>query len=397
MNKLYETDSYMRETKTRVTGCEKTERGIYAMFEDAIFFPHEGGQYADTGAVVWNEKKIELIDGIVFEDELSGESLVKYLVSEEIPVGSEVLLVLDWEKRFMRMQNHTGEHILTGVIHNKYGFDNVGFHLSDDDFVTLDLNGVLSYEEVIQLEETANEVIYSNYPVKDSYPTDSELAEINYRSKKDIKGQVRLITIGNENNTIDICACCAPHVKQTGEVGIIKVVSVINWKGGIQISMLAGKRALKFINEEQDIVREVSRKLSTNMVNISTAIDLNRNEVMRLTNELIAETQGRAFDQIDLLDNGDAHIIFVSENAGSVVMKNVFNALCEKFADYVGVFSGNDEKGYMYYAGSCNLDSKILANKMREKLDAKGGGSSRMIQGKINVSRKNILDFFGND
>ena len=270
MIKLYEKQSYLRECEAVVTDCFAKDGSLYVRLDRTILFPEEGGQYADLGELVYGDNNLVRVLGGELTDK-SGSDII-YRVDKEVPLG-EVRCILDWDLRYERMQNHSGEHVLTGTIHNEFGYDNVGFHLSDDGPVTLDMNGVLTWEEVMEMERKANEIIYNNLPITDSYPVSDELANISYRSKIEIEGQVRLITIGDKDNPVDVCACCAPHVKTTGEIGIIKVISMVNWKGGVRISMLAGRRALRYINDRFDIIRNVTERLTTSFDNAPGIID----------------------------------------------------------------------------------------------------------------------------
>ncbi|MCR5507282.1 MAG: alanyl-tRNA editing protein [Lachnospiraceae bacterium] len=393
MSKLYETDSYIKEVTTSVTGSYTDDKGRHCVtFEDTIFFPEEGGQNADTGIVIPayddgtydEDAAIKLLGGAV----LGGSPV--YFLSDEIKEGSSVICRLDWDMRYDRMQNHTGEHILTGVIHNAFGFDNVGFHLSDTGFVTLDLNGTLSYEKVIEMEEEANKVIYLNLPVKDSYPSRDELKNIDYRSKIEIEGQVRLITVGDDKTRVDVCACCAPHVARTGEVGIIKVISVINWKGGIRISILCGRRALLYINKEHDILKKVAESLSTDIVNVPELVDSYRFQVADLNAGLANEKALRVIDKV--IADDKIKCVFGEPGLPPEAMKDIYNVLKEKRQGRIGVFAGSDDEGYRFNAGGD--DPLALLSELKDKLGAKGGGSPEMIQGRINAGRKEIERLF---
>lgn len=380
MNKLYETQSYLKECKATITSLEERGGEYYVTLSDTIFFPEEGGQYADTGYIIHNGEKVRLLGGI-FGTENS------YRIERAIQAGSEVDCVLDFDIRYDRMQNHSGEHLLTGVIHNAYGYNNVGFHLSDDGPVTLDLSGPMTYEQAIEMEKVANSLIYANLPIKDSYPTREELASIEYRSKIEIEGQVRLITIGDDMQTIDVCACCAPHVKSTGEIGIIKILSVVNWKGGVRISMLAGRRALEYINHEHDIIRNLTGILTTNQDNILGQVTSHIQEINELKGKL-----ARAYEQsvLDRIESENLKYVFLDKDFPAASMKNIYNILTECNDGYVGVFAGDDESGYRYFAGSKILDSRNIANEFKEKFAAKGGGKPEMVQGQITASKEEI-------
>lgn len=406
MSRIYERDSYIKELKTVVTAAGTDDKGRhYVELEDTIFFPEEGGQNADTGELLLcdNEKRVRVLDGIIsgrntcssasfggkdFPGDETEGIRIRYIVSEPVPAGTDVLCRLDWGDRFDRIQNHSGEHILSGLMHKRFGVDNVGFHLSDKGPVTVDFNRPISFEQLMEVQDEANLVIWSDVPVKVSFPAREELEGIDYRSKIEIDGQVRLISIG-ENDEVDICACCAPHVAMTGEIGILKILSVINWKGGIRVSMLCGRRALEYLNREHDLLTNLAKSMSTEAVNVPGIVDSYREEIVNLKSELAGIKEKNLLEEA-----GRERIIFTDDNIPATVMKNVYNALTEKYDGFVGIFVGNDESGYRYNAGSRDLDSGDLAARLRETFGAKGGGNSEMIQGKVTAGKEDIYRLF---
>ncbi|MDD6010640.1 MAG: alanyl-tRNA editing protein [Lachnospiraceae bacterium] len=383
MVKLYEKQSYLSECEAVVTDCFTKDGFVYVRLDRTIFFPEEGGQYADLGELVYGDNtSVRLLGGEVTDK--SGKDII-YRVESEVPVG-EVKCILNWDLRYERMQNHSGEHVLTGTIHNEFGYDNVGFHLSDDGPVTLDMNGVLTWEEVMEMERKANEVIYNNLPITDSYPTGAELANLSYRSKIEIEGQVRLITIGDKDNPIDVCACCAPHVKTTGEIGIIKVISMVNWKGGVRISMLAGRRALRYINDRFDIIRSVTERLTTSFDNVPDIIDGYKKEIGE-SKALINKTYVSLAEKI--CSASGSPFVFFDSDCPMSAMKNILSTLINMTDGYAGVFVGEDGS-YRYMIGSKDKDSRIVASLLKEKLDARGGGKSDSVQGQVASCKEDI-------
>lgn len=383
MVKLYEKQSYLSECEAVVTDCFTKDGFVYVRLDRTIFFPEEGGQYADLGELVYGDNtSVRLLGGEVTDK--SGKDII-YRVESEVPVG-EVKCILNWDLRYERMQNHSGEHVLTGTIHNEFGYDNVGFHLSDDGPVTLDMNGVLTWEEVMEMERKANEVIYNNLPITDSYPTGAELANLSYRSKIEIEGQVRLITIGDKDNPIDVCACCAPHVKTTGEIGIIKVISMVNWKGGVRISMLAGRRALRYINDRFDIIRSVTERLTTSFDNVPDIIDGYKKEIGE-SKALINKTYVSLAEKI--CSASGSPFVFFDSDCPMSAMKNILSTLINMTDGYAGVFVGEDGS-YRYMIGSKDKDSRIVASLLKEKLGAKGGGKPDSIQGQVAACKEDI-------
>ena len=398
--KLNETESYLKELKTKITECSREGDSVYIKLQETIFFPEEGGQYSDTGEIILtgngspqeDRPPIHILKGELLGSPTEGETDIRYLVDGELEEGTEVLLRLDWQKRFIRMQNHSGEHILSGLIHDRYGLDNVGFHLSDDEPVTLAFNGILSDAQVSGIENLANEVIYENLPITDSYPSKEELEALSYRSKLDIKAQVRLITVGEKDRIIDVCACCAPHVSKTGAIGLIKIISAIKYKGGTQLSILCGKRAYDYINRNLEALDKTCRVFSTNSSDLPLIAGKMKDENVLLNTRIAVLTEERIID--DIKTGVYENLVFTDMELTAVNMKNIYNALTGLKDGWCGIFAGNDEKGYRYYAGGKNLDARLLADEMKKYLDAKGGGSAEMIQGKTSATKDRLENFF---
>ena len=276
MIRHYETDSYLKECRAAVVSCEETQGGWLLELDESIFFPEEGGQNADTGILKpeGSDREIKLLDGQIGKD-----GRVRYLTEEPIAAGTAVTCLLDFEKRFSRMQQHSGEHIVSGLVHKTYGYDNVGFHLSDDNLVTLDFNGLLSYEQAMELEMRANQAVWATLPVWVLFPSREELAGLDYRSKKEIDGQVRLVEVGEGKEQIDLCACCAPHVASTCEIGMIRILQLQNYKGGVRMGILCGKRALEHEQREWKRLTDIARSLSTGVGQIPESVEALQQEI----------------------------------------------------------------------------------------------------------------------
>lgn len=336
--RLYDADAYQTEFEATVLACEEVEKKdgrVYQVWLDqTLFFPEEGGQSPDMGT----------IDGVEVLDVQIKNEVITHTLAAPLTVGTTVKGVVDWKHRFYNMQQHSGEHIFSGIVHKKFGYDNVGFHLSDS-IVTMDFNGVISPKEITEIEEKVNQAIIENIPVEVSYPSKEELKELDYRSKIEIEGQVRIVTIPG----YDVCACCAPHVRRTGEIGSLKVMNVQSYKGGVRVSILCGFRALDAFRQKADIITELMAEFSTSQDAILFEADL--------------ETP---------------------------VVRGVVNGLVEKFAGISAVFVGNDENGYQFIVGSKNKDCRQIAATLREKLSARGGGSDKMIQGSVAATQLQI-------
>ena len=390
--KIYEERSFLRELTTTVTDSFSEDGKNFIMLKETIFFPEEGGQYADTGWIECGGKSVRVLNGELIGNASESETDIRYEVDSPIESGSRVHCKLDWQNRLDRMENHSGEHILSGLIHNLFGYNNIGFHLSDDEPVTLVCDGKLTAEQSALLEKKANEAIRDNLSITDSYPTREETEEISYRSKIDIAGQVRLITIGDEADPLDVCACCAPHVEFTGMVGIIKILSSAPAKGGTQLSFLCGRRAFEYIDHSLGLLKGLADSFSTNQENVPGLVDKLRDDNRVLREKLSSSFQKSILESVRSGEH-EGPVITDLELA-PVDMKNIFNELIQVIEGYTGVFSGSDEKGYVYYAGGRNLDARKLGELMKEKLSAKGGGSSDMIQGRTSETSAGIMEFW---
>ena len=234
-DKLYEEDAYLREFEAEVTGCVPAEGGWLVTLDRTAFYPEGGGQPADTGT----------LGGARVLDVHEQEGEILHTTDAPLPVGDRTAGAIDWEARFSRMQQHTGEHIVSGVIHRLFGLDNVGFHMGRD-AVTIDLNGELTADDLTRVERLANEAVWENLPVGVEYPAPEALAALDYRSKKELTGRVRIVTVPGS----DVCACCGTHVRRTGEIGVIKLLTSQRYKGGVRVWLLCGDRALTDYNEK---------------------------------------------------------------------------------------------------------------------------------------------------
>ncbi|MBP5610221.1 MAG: alanyl-tRNA editing protein, partial [Clostridia bacterium] len=255
--KLYETNGSALTFSATVLSCERAGDGYAVKLDRTAFFPGGGGQACDVG----------LLGGVpVSGAALDGVDVIHY-VNTPLTVGANVEGAVDAAVRFPRMQCHTAEHIVSGLIHAKYGYDNVGFHLGYDE-VTMDFNGELSREQLDEIEDLANRAVYADLPVTVSFPSSAELLTLSYRSKLDLTENVRLVTVEG----IDVCACCAPHVEKTGEIGLIRLLGFIRYKGGVRIRLVAGERALADYRARCRASQSISEMLSVPQEKIADGV-----------------------------------------------------------------------------------------------------------------------------
>ena len=377
--RLYDQDAYATEFEAEVLACEeveKKEKKVYQVWLDqTLFFPEEGGQSPDMGT----------IDGIKVLDVQIKDEVITHTLAAPLAVGTMVKGVVDWKHRFYNMQQHSGEHIFSGVVHNRFGYDNVGFHLSDS-IVTMDFNGVITAEDIEEIETEVNQAIIENIPVEVSYPTKEELKVLEYRSKIEIEGQVRIVTIPG----YDVCACCAPHVRRTGEIGMLKVMNVQSYKGGVRISILCGFRALEAFRQKADIITELMAQFSTNQEALVENVTKLKNTNQTMKNQLASAKQELMEYKVAAIPEDSENAILFESDLETPVVRNVVNGLVEKFAGISAVFVGDDENGYQFIVGSKNKDCRAIAAALREKLSARGGGSDKMIQGSVAASQLQI-------
>ncbi len=397
--KLYESDSYVRAFDAEVISCSEVKINVggketkaYAVVLTATaFFPEGGGQYADKG----------ILGGMDVLDVQTSDTGILHFVPEPLAEGSSVHGEIDWEVRFSRMQKHSGEHLLCGIIHNEYGYDNEGFHLTDE-CVTLDVNGQLTEEQLARIELLANRAIYENVSIIVSYPDSDELATTDYRSKLELDDGVRLVTIEG----YDVCACCAPHVARTGEIGCIKVIEASPHRGGTRIVMTAGIGAYNDYSSIARANKNIMGVVSSKRYETGEFVAAMQERMQKLQNENTAlkkEITGYVFAQVkaDILarDSEDkSPVLIFTDTLDDIQLRNVINECCEIFDGRVAGFLGNDEKGYRYIISSKEKDQALpaFAKELNQALDGRGGGNQEMIQGQIKSSRENIERYMKN-
>lgn len=373
--KLYDRDPYGVEFEATVLQCQKTEAGCRLILDQTLFFPEEGGQSPDQGT----------IDGVEVLDVQLEDDVIVHLLPEELPAGKNVKGKIDWQHRFSNMQQHTGEHIFSGIVHSRFGLDNVGFHLSDS-IVTMDYNGVLTEEQIRQTEWEANQVIARNLPVEVTYPTREEAQNMDFRSKKEIRGQIRIVTVPG----VDVCACCAPHVRRTGEIGMLKVMHVQNYKGGVRLSILCGFRALEAFRKKDRTVSDMMHVLSSGEDTLTEYIRRLQDQVKQLKEQLSAAGRRLLEQKKEQIPAEQRHVLLFENGLEEPLMRETVNELTKLHSGFSGVLSMQEDGSYRFVIGSPELDCRKLAELLRKELGARGGGSPQMIQGSLQASEEDI-------
>ncbi len=376
--KLYYENVFLREFQGTVTRCEPRKQGFQVALDQTAFYPEGGGQPWDTGT---------LGEAVVREvHEKDGE--VWHYTDRPLPVGSRVTGRLDWDRRFDLMQQHSGEHMVSGLLHTRFGCDNVGFHMGEE-VITLDLNQEISPEELAEVEAEVNRKVWEDAETRILYPSEEELGRLSYRSKKELTGWVRLV----EFPGTDLCACCGLHVTRTGQIGLVKLLSVQKFREGVRIEMICGGRALAHLNRLHDQNHQISRQLSAKPGETAAA-------VARLGDENFA-LRGRVMALEERLFAGKAEEY---RNAGDVVLfeeglepegvRKLAAAVMETCGGLCAVFSGKDGEGYKYALGQQDGNLRELSQEMNRQLSGRGGGKPFFVQGSVAASREKIEGFW---
>ena len=366
--KLFYEDSHMITFSAVVEACEPKGDYYEAVLDRTAFFPEGGGQYADTG----------VIDGIRVLDAHEKEGIIYHKMEDALEVGKEVEGTIDWEERFSKMQQHSGEHIVSGLVHQMYGYDNVGFHMGKD-AITMDFNGVIPKEDLKLIEEKANEAVAKNFDIQVMYPSKEELANMTYRSKIEIEGQVRIVRFPG----YDVCACCAPHMNKTGEIGLIKLIGMQNYKGGVRVSMLCGFRALADYREKEESVKKISVLLSAKENEVAQEVAKLKEEMLSQKNKMYEMQKTLLKYKVnEIEDNQEIAAVFDSELDGNGP-REMMNMILGKNIGIAAVFAGNDHDGYRYVMGSKTVDVRPFAKCLNEQFQGRGGGKPEMVQGSL--------------
>lgn len=379
--KLFYKDSHMQAFDAIVLECRQDGDGYKIKLDRTAFFPEGGGQYADHGTL--NQCRVQDVR------EEQGE--VWHYTSQPIEEGSIVQGQIDWQERFEKMQQHTGEHIVSGLVHAEFGYNNVGFHLGSD-VCTMDFDGEISKEALEDIEWKANEAVICNLDVQVTYPSKEELESLDYRSKIEIEGQVRIVTIPG----YDVCACCAPHVKKTGEIGLIKLTNVQRYKGGVRVTMLCGFRALDDYRRKLAATRQISASLCAKENETAEAVDHLKEENNALKQELDRQKKILLEYKVKEVDPNQKIVCLFEEGLDGDGPRFLMNQLLEKEHEICAVFNRQESSAevdgvsYRYVIGSRTLDMRTLVKDLNAQFHGRGGGKPEMVQGSL-VGEEEVL------
>ena len=376
--KLYYEDCHLAAFSARVVSCEQSEKGWQVVLEATAFYPEGGGQACDLGT----------LGGVrVLDVREKGETVV-HLCDGLLPVGETVEGAIDYERRFDLMQQHSGEHIVSGIVHEWFGYHNVGFHMGAD-LVTIDFDGPIPAADLARIELEANRAVWANRALHIWYPSEEELPTVGYRSKRALPWPVRVVEVPG----YDKCACCGTHVAMTGEIGIIKLFSCVKFHEGVRIEMACGGRALRYLTAAYEQNRQVSQAFSAKILETGEAAR-RMNEQLAAEKFRAAGLQKQVFASVAEGCRDTGNILPFENDLAPAQVRELCDAIGQVCGGMAAVFSGSDEAGYSYCLMERGGDLRSFNKAMTAALNGRGGGKPEYQQGSVKADRTVIEAFF---
>ena len=377
MEKLYYENAYLTKFTGKVQSCEQGKKGYDVILYQTAFYPEGGGQPWDTG-VLGSVHVLEVHDK---------NGHVVHTCDAPLEVGAEVEGQIDWERRLDHMQQHSGEHIVSGMICGKFHCDNVGFHMGTD-VVTIDFNTEMTEEQVREIEDEANRYIREDHKIEILLPTAEELETIDYRSKKALTGQVRITRFPGA----DCCACCGTHVSSSGQVGLVKLLSVQKFREGVRLELVCGGRAMNYINQVMDQNHQISNLLSAKVFETASAVQRLLDENNSLKSHVMALREQRA-EALAAQYAGAGNVLLFEDGLDSDALRRLCDSVQQSCGGRCVCCSADGDK-YKYAMGWKNGDLRALTKELNSTLNGRGGGKPNFVQGSVQADRKAIEAFF---
>ena len=376
--KLYYEDSHLAAFSAQVLTCDSTQKGYEVILDATAFYPEGGGQAADTG----------FLGGVRVLDTRERGGTVVHLCEKPLQPGQTVEGRIDWDRRFARMQQHSGEHIVSGIIHRRWGFHNTGFHMGAD-VTTIDFDGVIPEEALAEIEAEANGAVWANLPLHIWYPSEEELPKVPYRTKKALPWPVRIVEVPG----FDCCACCGTHVSATGEIGVIKLFSAVNFRGGTRMEMACGGQAMRILNETYAQNKLVSQAFSAKIFETGPAARRMNEQLAALKFQLTG-LQRKLFAQTAAGYENAGNVLHFEEGLDGTGTRELADAVVKKCGGWAAVFSGSEEAGYGFCLAAGEGDLRALCKQMTAALHGRGGGKPAFQQGRVQAKKEEIEAFF---
>ena len=379
--KLYYADPFLKTFTATVLDCQPGKNGFVVTLDRTAFYPEGGGQPADHGT----------LDAAAVTDVHEKNGVVLHNVDRAVEIGKTVTGVIDWARRFDHMQQHSGEHICSGLICGRYHCDNVGFHMGTD-MVTIDFNADIPWEELLEIEAQANQYIYEDHPIDIQFHRGAELDAIDYRSKKPLEGDVRIVAFPGA----DCCACCGTHVLRSGQVGLVKFLSMQKFREGVRIELLCGKRALDYLSRTWEQAKAIGQHLSVKPVDAAAAVE-------RLEHELsaaklhCAQLEESVFAAIAQEQAGKGDVLLFQPPMKPDSVRKLADAAAKTCGGLAAVFAGEGTH-YAYALGRADgQDISAQVKAMNAALHGRGGGRNGFAQGSVEAEQSAIEAFFKED
>ncbi len=378
MKHLYELDPYTKTFSATVTGCTQAKQGYEVTLDQTAFYPEGGGQPYDLGTIGnvhvtavhrRNQDIIHTCDG-------------------PLPVGQQVDCSIVWSRRFDLMQQHSGEHIVSGIAHQNYGCENVGFHMGSDT-ITIDFDRPLTKEQIQEIEQQANQYIWEDHPVEITYPSPEALSVLSYRSKKELSGEVRIVSFPGA----DTCACCGTHVSSSGQVGLVKLLSCQTFRNGVRIELVCGQRAVTYLSNIYQQNHTISTQLSAKPLETAQAVTRLLDETQQLKAK-IATLEEQIFQQLAQQYVGSTNPLLFVEGVSPDGLRHLCAKVTSLCSGRCACFSGSDQTGYQYVIGEPNGNLRPLCTQLNQTLSGRGGGKPDFVQGAVSATRGEIESFF---
>lgn len=376
--KLYYEDCHLATFTARVVRCEATDKGFEITLDQTAFYPEGGGQPCDLGRIG---------DGAVLDVRERDEDVI-HLCDRALEVGTTVACAIDYERRFDLMQQHSGEHMVSGVIHQKYGYHNVGFHMGKD-LITIDFDGPIPAEDLPGIEAAVNRAVWQDLPLRVWYPSPEELPHVAYRSKRALPWPVRIVEIPG----MDTCACCGVHVERTGEIGLVKLFSIAKFHQGVRMEMACGGRALELLSRVYDENRQVSQAFSAKILETGAAAQ-QMNEALAAEKFTCAGLWRRLFDITAEAYRGAGDVLHFEKDLEPGLVRELADRIAEGCGGRAAVFSGNDAAGYSFCLATREGDLRQTCKAMTQALNGRGGGKPNFQQGQVKATEDEIRQFF---